>query len=419
MDPNLIFAYLTSAVAIFVLSDCLIKLYTERHRLIKEELNNDDLIYASKLAFFIALPLVAFIDLRATEIVASYLGAQVTGVTYGFIWFNADLSDIFASVKEPYLLPTLFAGSLTQIALALLLLPALAFRPHPLFSAVVAYLAAFLLGYNLLADPLLGLIGQGVPRFAYLAHRLTQSPDAISIYIASLYAISALVYIAILKSNRVRLWFSGLTKPALAQKLRIILKEARTQAAHTEGTRHDLSLINMGLLYLRAGMNSRVRGILKEVKADAALSLEYALLDGLLAFNKQRYSKARKCFEAANALVDNPPLKSRLLAAAACSAFAAGDTKAALDLADRSIGFDDTCIVARMVKVDVYLCRQDKEACAQEIMVAMHMGLELDLKDKVPISIDEALALMAQEQAKVRPPRHPAEAEEIREKILR
>lgn len=418
MDPNLIFAYLTSAVAIFVLGDCLIKLYTERHRLIKEELNNDDLIYASKLAFFIALPLVAFIDLRATEIVASYLGAQVTGVTYGFIWFNADLSDIFASVKEPYLLPTLFAGSLTQIALGLLLLPALAFKPHPLFSAVVAYLAVFLLGYNLLADPLLGLIGQGVPRFAYLAHRLMQSPDAISIYIASFYAISALVYIATLKSNRVRLWFSGLTKPALAQKLRIILKDARAQA---EGTRHDLSLINMGLLYLRAGMNSRVRGILKQMKSQATLSLEYALLDGLLAFNKQRYSKARKCFEAANALVDNPPLKSRLLAAAACSAFAAGDTKAALDLADRSISFDDTCIVARMVKVDVYLCRQDKEACAQEIMVAMHMGLELDLKDKVPISIDEALALMAEEQAKEGPAGHPAEAEakKIREKILR
>lgn len=412
MDPNLIFAYLTSAVAIFVLGDCLIKLYTERHRLIKEELNNDDLIYATKLAFFIALPLVAFIDLRTTEIFASYLGAQVTGVTYGFIWFNADLSDIFASIKEPYLLPVLFAGSLTQIALALVLLPTLLFRPHPLLSAVVAYLAVFLLGYNLLADPFLGLIGQGVPRFAYLAHRLMHSPDAISIYIASFYAISALIYVATLKSNRVRLWFSGLTKPALAQKLKIILKDARAQA---DGANHDLRLINMGLLYLRAGMNSRVRGILKEMKTDPDLALEYGLLDGLMAFNKQRYSKARKCFDAAQALAVGTALKSRLLAAAACSAYAAGDTKAAFELADRSIEFDDTCIVARMVKVDVYLSRQNKEACAQEIMVAMHMGLELDLKDKVPISIDEALALIDQDrQASLSP-----EPAEIREKILR
>ena len=44
-----------------------------------------------------------------------------------------------------------------------------------------------------------------------------------------------------------------------------------------------------------------------------------------------------------------------------------------------------------MVKVDVYLAQGKKEQAAQEIFVAMHLGLEFDLKDKIPIDSEKAL----------------------------
>jgi hypothetical protein len=43
-----------------------------------------------------------------------------------------------------------------------------------------------------------------------------------------------------------------------------------------------------------------------------------------------------------------------------------------------------------MVKVDVYLRQGNKERAGEEILVAMRMGLTLDLENKVPIDTDRA-----------------------------
>jgi flagellin-specific chaperone FliS len=51
-------------------------------------------------------------------------------------------------------------------------------------------------------------------------------------------------------------------------------------------------------------------------------------------------------------------------------------------------------LTARLVKVDAYLAKGKKEQAAQEIMVAMHLGLDFDLKDRVPVDLEEIYALL-------------------------
>jgi hypothetical protein len=60
-------------------------------------------------------------------------------------------------------------------------------------------------------------------------------------------------------------------------------------------------------------------------------------------------------------------LRASLLAAAACAAFAAGETVKSLNLCDRALEFEDACLTARMVRVDAYLAQGKKEQAAQEI----------------------------------------------------
>lgn len=391
-----IISYVASAIAVFVLFDAAIRLWTERHRLTKDELNSDDLNFASRLALFLALPLSVLLDLRVTEIVASYLGTQITDVTYGFIWYNANLKNLFLSLKDPYLLLTLFAGSLSQIMLALSLLPTLSFRPHPFFSAVVGYFVIFLLGLNLLVDPLLSLAGSGPPRFEYLSYLLFQNKhSSFAFILAAGYCLMLTAYLSVLCSSRCRLWFSSLVKPLVTEQLKEHLA-----LRNGEKNPSNLALLHCGILYLRAGLSKKVRAILKEMEKESTLSLEINLLEGLFTYQRHNFKKARKHFELASqapwleAEKEDLELKAKLLAAAACSAFAQNDVQASLNLADRALEFDNNCIVARMVKVDAYLKKQDKDACQQEILIAMHIGLEFDLKDKVPISTDEALSLL-------------------------
>ena len=97
----------------------------------------------------------------------------------------------------------------------------------------------------------------------------------------------------------------------------------------------------------------------------------------------------------------NGELKASLLSAAACSAFAENDLIGALNLCERALEFDDGCVVARMVKVDVFLRQGKKEQAGDEIMVAMHMGLDLDLENKIPLQLENAYnMLVAMEETK-------------------
>src|SRR5262249_32985857 len=94
-------------------------------------------------------------------------------------------------------------------------------------------------------------------------------------------------------------------------------------------------------------------------------------------------------------------LKASLLAAGSCSAFGAGDLIGALNLCERALEFDDACLVARMVKVDVFLRQGKKEQAGEEILNAMHLGLTLDLENKVPLDTDLAYQnIVAMEEAR-------------------
>jgi len=119
--------------------------------------------------------------------------------------------------------------------------------------------------------------------------------------------------------------------------------------------------------------------------------MQTAFLKALLAFRQRQYAASKLGFIQTSEYegVDGE-LRASLLAAAACAAFAAGETVKSLNLCDRALEFEDACLTARMVRVDAYLAQGKKEQAAQEIMVAMHLGLDFDLKDNVPLDIEKA-----------------------------
>jgi tetratricopeptide (TPR) repeat protein len=103
-------------------------------------------------------------------------------------------------------------------------------------------------------------------------------------------------------------------------------------------------------------------------------------------YRRRQYKKARKAFEQAAAfgpLTDQ--LRSTFFAAAACSAFAEGDTHGSINLSERSLEFDDNALLARMVKVDAFLRLGKKEAAGEEVLSALRQGLDFELEDKVPL----------------------------------
>jgi hypothetical protein len=142
------------------------------------------------------------------------------------------------------------------------------------------------------------------------------------------------------------------------------------------------------------------------MKAQFALSPYTHFLDALVAYSKRDYKVAKKAFVYT---CDFPgvdgELKASLLAAAACATFADNDITGALNLCERALEFDDACLVARMVKVDVFMHQGKKDQAGDEILYAMHLGLSMELEGKIPLDIHRAydqLAAMAERQ----PARH-------------
>jgi hypothetical protein len=109
-------------------ADTSIRLWTERHRLTKETLNDDDRAFAWRLVLFLVLPFLILIDWRAGDIPAlhSYAG---------------------------------FAGEILQVLFALVLIPALVMRPHPFLATFLGYTIVFTLGLNFILQPIMILSG--------------------------------------------------------------------------------------------------------------------------------------------------------------------------------------------------------------------------------------------------------------------
>jgi tetratricopeptide (TPR) repeat protein len=205
--------------------------------------------------------------------------------------------------------------------------------------------------------------------------------------ILPLYAVHFLLgfcYLYVIKSEWVRLWFSGLTRPNASEKLKRLL-------AAGESLDNPKTACRLSLLYEHAGLRRQAMRHLQLMKKECPESLYTVFAEAYVYYRKREYKKARRSFLFASdyASVDGE-LKASLLAAAACSAFAEGDIIGALNLCERSLEFDHYSLVARMVKVDVFLRQGKREQAGGELLVAMRMGLTEELEDKIPLDVERS-----------------------------
>lgn len=348
-------------------ADTSIRLWTERHRLTKETLNDDDRAFAWRLVLFLVLPFLILIDWRAGEIPAlhSYSG---------------------------------FAGEILQVLFALVLIPALVMRPHPFLATFLGYTIVFTLGLNFILQPIMtlsgvfgisdlisGALSSAAGNGTTIGAKLGQVSSSSFLPYVATHAALALAYVACLSNSHLRMWFSHLSRPHSSRELKERMSLWREQKNDANATLH------LGLLYTKAGLGRQSRKMLKHLQQNFPESMQTSFLKALLAFRQRQYSASKLGFIQTSEYegVDGE-LRASLLAAAACAAFAAGETVKSLNLCDRALEFEDACLTARMVRVDAYLAQGKKEQAAQEIMVAMHLGLDFDLKDNVPLDIEKA-----------------------------
>lgn len=359
------------------------RLWTERDRLSREDLSDEDRAFAWRVVFFLVFPLLNFIDLRSTIVATDLLGGYIKSWDFGGYWYHINS----ASIPAGAVLPAFFAGAAAQMVLAILLLPALMFRPHPFLSTVIGYTIAFIFGMNLIVEPLMSVCGLSNPRWllAYSSAGYEQQVILLAVHVCC-----AAVYIAIMMSQRVRMWFSSLSRPQANDELQKALSEFR---AIPDSPR---LMCRVGLLYDKAGLRRRARKQLKTLRKVHPETLYSTFLEAMLLYRRRDYKGARAFFLKAS---DHPGvdghLKGSLLAASACSAFGDQDVIGALNLSERALEFDDACLVARMVKVDVFLRQGQKEQAGEEILHAMRRGLTLDLANKVPLDVERCFDAIA------------------------
>jgi hypothetical protein len=359
------------------------RLWSERDRLSREDLNDEDRAFAWRVVFFLVFPFLNFIDLRSTIVAIETAGGYVKDFSFGGYWYHLDS----AAIPEPHLLTALFAGAGLQLVLSVLLLPALLFRPHPFLATVIGYTVAFAFGLNLIVEPIMSVCGLSNPRWllAYTSGSYEQRVILLAVHLSA-----AAIFVAIMMSQRVRMWFSSLSRPEANDELKKALSEFRSRPDSAR------LMCRVGLLYDKAGLRRRARRQLKNLRVDHPDTLYSVFLEAMLAYRRREYQDARKSFlKASDFLGVDGYLKGSLLAASACSAFGDGDVIGALNLSERALEFDDACLVARMVKVDVFLRQGKKEQAGEEILSAMRRGLALDLSNKVPLDVERCLDALA------------------------
>jgi tetratricopeptide (TPR) repeat protein len=199
-----------------------------------------------------------------------------------------------------------------------------------------------------------------------------------------------MLYLIAVTNKKTRVWFAHLTRPLVAEQL----IDAQLQWKIDPQSAHNNA--RLSLLYERAGLRAQARSLARRLRSLYPQSIYTAFVDAMLAYRSRRYAVARNRFVFASdcPLVD-PPLKGALLAAAACAAFAEGDCEGALNLSERALEFDDASLVARMVKVDVFLRTGRKDQAGDEIVSALRRGLDIDLDNKIPLDGDIVLQRIA------------------------
>jgi hypothetical protein len=321
-------------------------------------LSDEDRALVWQTVFFIVFPLVNLIDLRATMVACNLLGGYVHSWTYGFLWYQVVPEGLAPSL----VIPVLFAGPIASVLLALLLLPPLAFRPHPFLACLLGYSSLFILVMHLILHPVLALAGFGSGVWEQVA---AVASSGLLYELFLLHAALALSLILIGRNPVLRMWFSELTRPAANRELREAL-----MTLHGHDDESAKTICQIGLLYDQAGLRRNAFKLLKTGKAKHPDSLYMNFLESLLAYRKREYKAARELF---------------------------------LYTSDRR-GFDNASLIARMVKVDVFLRQGKRDQAGDEILSAMRLGLTLELENKVPLDVERSFSAIVQldEREKIR-----------------
>lgn len=375
-----IYLWLVTAVTGAVAVSTLLRLWTDRSRLMQEDLHEDDRVFAWRIVLFLIYPLMTLVDLRATMVTCQWFGGYVKDWTYGLFWYSAIPRGV---ASHEQLLFVLFAGVIVQLVLALCLLPSLCFRPHPFLATILGYTIATVLGLNLLVDPLMSLLGVGGSRWQLMMSAAT-TPEKLGIF--ALYAFSAIAYLYVCLNEKTRLWFVDLSRPMVSEELRDVLSQWKAEPAN------PYLCARLAVLYERAGLRRQATRRLAQLRAMHPRTIYTYFVEAVLHYRQRKYSSSRSDFlHAAELSNGDAQLRGSLLAASGCAAFADGDMEGALNLSERALEFDDASLVARMVKVDVFLRTGKKEQAGEEIIAAIRRGLDLDLESKVPLDTDRAI----------------------------
>jgi hypothetical protein len=373
---NQICLWSIAAITSIVSLNTIWRVYAERDRFLKEDLNDADSAFAWRLVVFVVFPLLNLIDLRSTTTCCQLLGGYIKHWSYGLIWYQA-LPVGLTSTNN--LIAVAFSGMVAETVLTLLLLPALFFRPHPFLAMLIGYTVVFVPALNFIVDPLLSLVGLGSSRWQLAC------TYGSSMQLAPLYAVHFLLgflYLCLVRSQWIRFWFSSLTRPNASERLKKLL-------AGNESLDNPKTACQLALLFEHAGLRRNAMRHLQLMKRECPESLYAVFAESYICYRKREYKKARRSFLFAS---DYPSvdgeLKASLLAAAGCSAFAEGDIIGALNLSERALEFDHYSLVARMVKVDVFLRQGKRDQAGAELLVAMRMGLTEELEDKIPLDVD-------------------------------
>jgi tetratricopeptide (TPR) repeat protein len=385
---NEVYLWIVTAITAAVALSTVARLWTDRERLRREDLHDEDRAFAWRIVIFLVFPLMTLVDLRSTLVACQWLGGYVKDWSYGLFWYYAVPQGLPSPEVQLFVL---FAGALVQIALAVCLLPALLFRPHPFLATIIGYTVSFIFGLNLIVDPLLSLFGMGGSRWQ-LINASTNLEQKLMLF--GLFGSLGLIFVGVMRSQRTRLWFAELSRPAASEDLRDALMQWKSDP---ENPHYGCKV---GILYERTGLRRQAKTRLKRMRDIYPRSIYTHFLEAVLSYRRRNYKTARRAFLTASDFPHiDTSLKAALLAASGCSAFAEGDMEGALNLSERALEFDDSSLVARMVKVDVFLRTDRKDQAGEEILAALRRGLDLDIEDKIPLDTDKVLIKLGKLQS--------------------
>ena len=380
---KLCFAFVTAITALVSL-DTVRRLYIDRHRFSKEDLNDYDLAFVWRIVIFIVYPLLNLLALWASVIACQNFGGYVKSLNYGLLWYQV-VPDELSS--RAYLIPTLFAGEIVQTLFVLLVLLALLFRPHPFLAMLLTYSCAFVLSINFIVDPLLSIFGFGSAHWQMAINLGTKQE---LIILAVIHSVLASVFILVAHSETVQKLFAQLIRPIAMQKLNKALLESKNKD-------DVLTACNLIMLYEGAGLPQQADKRLKQIKRKFPQSLFTNFAEAYLCYRRRNFKHALTLFQslADSNLPLSATLKGMFLGAAACCAHSNRDYVSALNLVGRALEFDHHCAMARMIKIDIFLKQGKDEKAADELQTAMLAGLNQEIEQSVPIDWTQAIKLIA------------------------